>query len=140
MSPMETTISTPYPPLVKRFQSLFVDQVFIIICIAVLSMLLGNPEDESLNWIRALSLFGLFFVYEPLCMVFGCTVGNFVSGIRVRRFSDPTRKINLFQSYLRFIVKLLLGIISFFTVTSDEHKRALHDKASGSVMIYKPKA
>ncbi|MFN8154345.1 MAG: RDD family protein [Bacteroidia bacterium] len=137
---METNISITYPTLVKRFQSLFVDQVFIIICMAVFSMLLGNPEDESLNGIRGLLLFGLFFVYEPLCMVFGCTAGNFIAGIRVRRFSDPAQKINLFQSYLRFIVKLLLGIISFFTVTSDKHKRALHDKVSGSVMIYKPKA
>jgi len=125
-----------YPPLVKRFQSVIIDQVFIILCIVLFSMLLPNASEEDTGALRGFLLFSLFFIYEPFCMAFGCTIGNYVSGIRVRRFKHESERINLLRSYLRFITKCLLGIISFFTVTSDKWKRAIHDKAGCSIMIY----
>jgi uncharacterized RDD family membrane protein YckC len=125
-----------FPPLVKRFQSLIVDQVFIILCMVIFSQLLANTDEESTGPLRGFLLFGLFFLYEPCCMAFGCTMGNYISGIRVRRFRNQEKRINIFQSYLRFIVKLLLGIISFFTVTSNKYKRAIHDMSAGTIMIY----
>lgn len=125
-----------FPPLVKRFQSLILDQVFLIICMVIFSQLLSNTDEENTDVLRGVLLVGLFGIYEPLCMAFGCTIGNYVSGIRVRKFSDHKRRINIFQSYIRFITKLLLGIISFFTVTSNKSKRAIHDMTAGSIMIY----
>jgi uncharacterized RDD family membrane protein YckC len=125
-----------FPPMVKRFQSLIIDQVFIILCMVLFSQLLSNDSEDSTGALRGFLLFGLFLLYEPLCMAFGCTIGNYVSGIRVRRFDDERKRINLFSSYIRFVIKIMLGIISFFTVTSDKWKRAIHDKAAGSVMIY----
>ena len=105
-----------FPPLIKRFQSLIIDQVFIILCMVVFSQLLSNTNEESTGALRGFLLFGLFFLYEPFCMAFGCSIGNYVAGIRVRKFGEEEMRINIFQSYLRFIVKILLGIISFFTV------------------------
>lgn len=125
-----------YPLLVKRFQSLIIDQVFIIICMVIFSQLLSNESAESTGMLRGFLLIGLFFIYEPVCMAFGSTVGNYVSGIRVRRFGNKEKRINIFNSYIRFIIKLFLGVISFFTVTSDKWKRAIHDKAAGSIVIY----
>ena len=128
-----------FPPLIKRFQSLIIDQVFIILCMVVFSQLLSNTNEESTGALRGFLLFGLFFLYEPFCMAFGCSIGNYVAGIRVRKFEEEEMRINIFQSYLRFIVKILLGIISFFTVTSNKYKRAIHDMAAGSIMIYAKK-
>ena len=128
-----------FPPLIKRFQSLIIDQVFIILCMVVFSQLLSNTNEESTGALRGFLLFGLFFLYEPFCMAFGCSIGNYVAGIRVRKFGEEEMRINIFQSYLRFIVKILLGIISFFTVTSNKYKRAIHDMAAGSIMVYAKK-
>ena len=128
-----------FPPLIKRFQSLFIDQAFIILCMIVFSRLLANTDAESTGGLRGFLLFGLFFLYEPFCMSFGCSIGNYISGIRVRKFGDEEKRINILNSYLRFIVKILLGIISFFTVTSNKYKRAIHDMAAGSIMIYAQK-
>ena len=125
-----------FPPLVKRFQSLIIDQVFIILCMLIFSQLLTNETEESTGALRGFLFLGLFFLYEPFCMAFGCTLGNRISGIRVRKFDDPEKRINIFNSYLRFIVKLVLGTISFFTVTSNKSKRAIHDMAAGSMMVY----
>ncbi len=124
-----------FPPLVKRFQSLFIDQLFIIACMVMFSMLLGNTAGNDA--LRGALLFSLFLVYEPFCMAFGCSAGNYLTGIRVRRYHDNSKRINIFNSYLRFFVKIMLGIISFFTVTSDHSKRAIHDKAAGSLMVYR---
>jgi len=55
----------------------------------------------------------------------------------VRKHSDPGKKINLIQSYLRFIVKFLLGWISFITISFNEEKRAIHDFAGGTIMLDK---
>lgn len=125
-----------YPPLLRRFQSLLIDQVFIIICMLIFSQLLSNDNEEGTGALRGFLLIGLFFIYEPFCMAFGCTIGNLISGIRVRKFGEEDKRINIFNSYIRLVVKALLGTISFFTVTSNKSKRAMHDMASGSIMIY----
>jgi uncharacterized RDD family membrane protein YckC len=125
-----------FPPLVKRFQSLITDQVLIIICMVILSQLLSNSKEEENGMLKGFLLFGLFFLYEPFCMAFGCTMGNYISGIRVRRFGNQEKRINIFQSYIRFIIKLFLGMISFFTVTSNKAKRAIHDMAADSIVVY----
>jgi len=128
-----------FPPLIKRFQSLITDQVFIILCMVIFSQLFENTDEEDTGALRGFLLFGLFFLYEPFCLAFGCTIGNYIAGIRVRKFGNEEKRINILRSYIRFIVKILLGIISFFTVTSNKHKRAIHDIAAGSIMIYAKK-
>ena len=102
-----------FPSLLKRFQSLIIDQLFIISCMIVISMILTNSEEDSLNALRGSLLFILFFVYEPFCVAYGCSVGNYITGIRIRQFGNDEKRISLFNSYLRFVFKIFLGIFSF---------------------------
>ena len=78
---------------------------------------------------------GLFIAYEPICMTLGSTLGNYLKGIRVRKDSDSTKRINIFQAIIRYPVKVFLGWISFLTINSNPKRRAIHDLVSGSVMI-----
>src|SRR5436853_6776720 len=103
-----------FPPLIKRFQSLILDQVFLIICMVLFSQVLSNTDEENTGVLRGMLLAGLVIVYEPFCMTFGCTIGNYVSGIRVRKFIDPEKRISIFQSYIRFITKVCLGFYFLF--------------------------
>lgn len=128
-----------YPPLIKRFQSLIVDQVLLITCMFIISNLFGTSEEESNGALRGFLFLGLFVIYEPFCLSVGTTVGNLAAGIRVRRFKNEEKHLSLANSYVRFVVKLILGVISFFTVTSNKSKRAIHDFASGSIVIYAKK-
>jgi uncharacterized RDD family membrane protein YckC len=128
-----------FPTLSRRFQSLLIDQVFIIFCMLIFSLLLPNFNPGSAGGLRVTLFLGLFLVYEPFCISFGCTLGNYLSGTRVRKFGEEGKRISLISSYLRFVAKLFLGIISFFTVTSNAWKRGIHDMAAGSVMIYNVK-
>lgn len=128
-----------YPTLIKRLQSLMIDQLLIVVCMIIFSQLFAQTSEDEMGWIKGVVWVSLLFVYEPVCIVFGCTLGNYVVGIRVRKFKNPTEKINLLQSYIRFVSKILLGIVSFFTVTADKYKRAIHDMIVDSVVIYNPK-
>jgi hypothetical protein len=136
---METEMQQIYPPLIRRFQSLFIDQMFIIFCMVMLSKIFSNESEESTGALRGILLIALFFAYEPFCMAFGCSLGNYICGIRVRQFMDHSKRINIINSYARFIVKICIGVISFFTVTSDEYKRAMHDQVARSIMLYAKK-
>jgi len=139
---MESTIATKptaqieYPVLSVRILSTFIDAIFIVALMFVFASQLdkySNPPD----WIRAALFFGLWVIYEPLCTSLGCTIGNLINGIRVRRFTDTNKRINIFQAYIRYFVKLTLGWISFLTIHSNDQRRAMHDFAAGSVMIKK---
>lgn len=123
-----------YPLLIDRIQSTFIDFIFIIILMAVFSVLIDKYENVP-DWVRIVLFAGLFIIYEPLCMVFGSTVGNYMKGIRVRKHADPEQRINILQAFIRYPVKALLGWISFLTISNNPQRRAIHDLVSGSVMI-----
>ena len=129
-----------YPSLSKRVQSLFIDGLLMIVLMMLSGWVLDkiNPQqEEGDEWIRAALFIGIWGVYEPLAMTFGCTLGNYLMKIRVRKHSDGHKRINIAQAYMRFIVKFFLGWISFITVTLTKDKRAIHDFASGSIMLPK---
>jgi uncharacterized RDD family membrane protein YckC len=123
-----------YPELGDRIQSTFIDTILIVILMFVFATILDKFENVP-DWVRIMMFAALVIAYEPLCMTLGSTLGNYIKGIRVRKNSDSTKRINIFQAIIRYPIKVLLGWISFLTIHSNPKKRAIHDFASGSVMI-----
>ena len=75
-------------------------------------------------------------LYEPLLVALnGGTLGHQFMNIAVRRYSDPTRNISIFAALFRIIIKGALGWISFLTVSFNDEKRAIHDIASGAIVV-----
>ena len=123
-----------YPQLTDRIQSTFIDTFLIIILMFVFASIL-DKFDNVPDWVRIIMFAALFVAYEPFCMTLGSTLGNYLKGIRVRKNSDSTKRINIFQAIIRYPVKVLLGWVSFLTINSNPKRRAIHDLVSGSVMI-----
>ncbi len=123
-----------YPPLTDRIQSTFIDAVLIIVLMFAFSNILDKFEQVP-DWVRMILFAAVFIAYEPLCMVFGSTLGNYLKGIRVRKNTDTTKSINIFQAIVRYPIKVSLGWISFLTINSNPKRRAIHDLVSGTVMI-----
>lgn len=90
------------------------------------------------TWLRGAWLGFVLVGYEPLFTSLGATVGQRAMGYRVRRQTDQSRPIAIPAAYLRFVVKILLGVISFFTMSFSRQQRAIHDMAAGSVVITWP--
>ena len=93
--------------------------------------------EENQGWVKAVVFVGIWGVYEPLSMMLGCTLGNYFMKIRVKKHNHPGQKINILQAFVRFLIKLLLGWLSFLTIHFNEERRAMHDLAAGTVMIEK---
>ena len=123
-----------FPNLSDRIQSSFIDIIFVILLMFGLTMVFDKFQNVP-DWIRASAFIGLFVIYEPLSITLGCTVGNFLKGIRVRRSSNPASKLSIFRSLIRFVIKIILGWYSFLTLISHPQKRAVHDLASGSLVV-----
>ena len=111
----DTNASPNYPLLTERVQSTFIDTIFIIIMMFVFSTILDRYENVP-DWLRIFLFIGLWLIYEPICTTLGCTLGNYIKNIRVRKHSDITKRINIFQALVRYILKVALGWISFLTI------------------------
>jgi len=131
---LEESTRNEYPLLTERVQSTFIDTIFIITLMFAFSAILDKVDNPP-DWLRVAMFFSIWLMYEPVSTTLGCTLGNYVKGIRVRCFSDTARRINIFQALLRYVCKVLLGWISFLTINSTPGRRTIHDLVSGSVMI-----
>ena len=123
-----------YPQLTDRVQATFIDTILIVIMMFVFAGILDKFENVP-DWVRISLFVSLFMIYEPLCMTLGFTLGNYIKGIRVKKYADSTKRINILQAFIRYPIKVLLGWISFLTINSNAKRRAIHDLVSGSVMI-----
>ena len=123
-----------YPLLTERVQSTFIDSMLLIVLMFITSIVL-DKFDNTPDWVRIVLFFGIWAIYEPLCTTLGFTLGNYIKGIRVRQFKDTSKHINFLQAFVRYVLKLLLGWISFLTIHSNPERQAIHDAAVSSVMI-----
>lgn len=126
-----------YPTLLRRIQSIFIDSIIILTTMVCLTVFISYFEATP-DWIKGTLFFALVGIYEPILIASGGTIGNRVMKIQVMQYNDGKKTVNIFQSYIRFIVKLFFGWLSFITIHMNVQKRALHDLASGSVMIQNP--
>ena len=129
-----------YAGLAKRIQSIFIDLFLMLAMMLIAAWVLDKINPEQLDkdeWIRAFLFIGIWGVYEPVSMTLGCTLGNYLMKIRVRKFENAGKKINLVQAYIRLIVKFFLGWLSFITIGFNKEKRAIHDLAAGTIVIEK---
>ena len=129
-----------YAGLAKRIQSIFIDLFLMLGMMLIAASVLDKINPEQLDkdeWIRAFLFIGIWGVYEPVSMTIGCTLGNYLMKIRVRKFENAEKKINLLQAYIRLVVKFFLGWLSFITIGFNKEKRAIHDLAAGTIVIEK---
>ena len=125
-----------YPTLFRRYLSTLVDGLLLIGGIVVFSSMLGNRE--GLTGLRIALFLFLLLGYEPLLTAYACTLGQYLLGIRVRRVDAPTRRLSFLAAYVRYLVKIPLGVVSFITIGFTRQQRALHDFAAKSIMIRNP--
>ena len=113
-----------YPELKLRIQSTFIDLILVVILMFAFASILEKFQDVP-DWVRIVLFAGLFIVYEPLSMTLGCTLGNYLNGIRVRKEADSTKRITVLQAIIRYPIKVALGWISFLTISSNPRRRAI---------------
>ena len=133
----ETKIETKeYPSLLLRVKGAFADVIVMIIFMYGASefFLLFEEVSES---IRMSAFIFIFVLYDPLFIsLFGGTIGHNFIGLKVKQESNELKNISFPSALLRFIIKSTLGWISFLTMGGNKKKKAIHDIAVNSVVIY----
>jgi uncharacterized RDD family membrane protein YckC len=126
---------TTFPSLVTRIKALFIDVIIMLIIFTCTTLFIDAFGDIP-DFVKGLIAVFMFYLYDPILTSFtGSTLGHKVMKLKVRKYADPEKRISLGQAFLRFIIKGFLGWISFLTVTGSKHKRAIHDMASGSIIM-----
>jgi hypothetical protein len=126
-------MNTNYASVIDRVKSTTIDTLLLIACFYLLSDILNSMSNVSES-LRIL-LFICILMYEPIFISLNGTFGNHKNSIRVRQNKDTTKKLNFFQSLLRYFLKISLGWISLIFILMNQKGRALHDIISGSIMI-----
>ncbi|NJK96334.1 MAG: RDD family protein [Bacteroidales bacterium] len=122
------------PSIKIRYASILIDAIVITLFAFSISSILDKIESVP-DFVRGTLFIFLLGLYEPLLLSTGCTIGQLLLNIRVRRFNDPQKKIYFHMALIRFVIKVSLGWLSFITVTFNKNRRAIHDFAGNSVMI-----
>jgi uncharacterized RDD family membrane protein YckC len=125
-----------YPRLVKRVRAVLIDSVLVPLSVLG-TLFLGNEAGVSSGVGKVMLLVAPIFVLEPgLVALTGGTIGHHLQRIRVATL-DGKRNINIFAATIRFIVKVLLGWLSFIVVLTTTKHQAVHDLLARSVVIHK---
>jgi uncharacterized RDD family membrane protein YckC len=124
-----------YARVSRRLQAIVIDGAVYAVSPAVLLLLSSFTGRSTLavqvvvvGWFLAVAL------YEPLLVTLrGATIGHAAANIRVvdARTGRPPA---FWRALLRFVVKSVLGLLSFAMVVSTRRHQAAHDLAAGTTV------
>ncbi len=123
-----------YPRLLRRVQAVLIDSLIIPIVFIGVMLLVAQFNVENI-YIKVSALILPFLILEPGLVAFtGGTIGHHILKIKVRS-SKNDANLNIIFAVVRFVVKFILGWLSFvFILTTDKHQ-AIHDIVSGSIVV-----
>jgi len=121
-----TEVVMKYPSVFRRYIAALID---VLVVLGLLYVVAKSPLILFSKY-----AFPTILLYEPLFTSFLCTLGQLLMGFRVRTF-DGHKKINILQAVFRYIVKYILGAISFITMPAQKHRRGLHDLFTKTIVI-----
>lgn len=124
------------PTIKTRYISMLIDILIIILISSAISSVF-EIVGKVPGYVKGILFVIVVFFYEPILVASGTTIGQLIMHLRIRDFKDPDKKLTFLMAVLRTLVKILLGWLSFVTVTFNINRRAIHDFASGSIMISK---
>jgi uncharacterized RDD family membrane protein YckC len=128
---------TQLPSLVARIKAFFTDLLILLFAYATLSVSIDAMGGVP-SLVKGVMAVFMFYLYDPILTAFtGGTIGHKLMQLKIKQFKDPQKNISLLAALLRFFIKGMLGWISFFTVTGNANKRAIHDLISGAIILKK---
>lgn len=122
------------PTIKTRYISTLID-FFLVLLISLGISIVFEKMGEVSGLIKGLTFILVFVLYEPILISFGCTVGQLITNIRVREMSNPEKHVQLYNAIPRFIIKAILGWISFISITLNVNRRAIHDFMTNTIVI-----
>lgn len=128
--------SVPYTRISRRIKAFSIDTIALILIFFVTLFIITQISIPNPT-IKSLIIILIVASIEPLFVsITGSSIGHHFTGLKVRQ-ADADRKLNIFQSYIRFLAKLPFGLFSFISVLTTRKHQALHDLISKSIVVHK---
>jgi uncharacterized RDD family membrane protein YckC len=107
----------------------------LLLGVFVLGVIVVDVAAIALGGMLMPALIAMFVFYEPLMVtVFGATVGHRAMNLRVVDSRSGLR-LGFLRAMVRFLLKVIVGVVSFVFMAVSRRHQALHDLAAGSVVI-----
>ena len=127
-----------YPRLIRRIQAAIIDGAILSIAFFTAGMIIAPYEIHG--GLKASFVALLLIIMEPgLVSITGGTIGHHLRGIRIQDYKHGTN-LNIFRATIRFLVKILFGLLSFVFILATKRYQAFHDMISGSVVVLRDSA
>ncbi len=125
-----------YATLPYRIKAAIIDGIIIIVAMYGVVEIFAFFETVPTS-LRIITWISIFILYEPLLVSkLSGTVGHMYVGLAIKQEDNPSKNISFPSAIFRFIVKILLGWISFLTVSGNVKRKAIHDYAAHSIVLY----
>ena len=129
---------TNYPKLNLRFKAAMIDSIFLATILYSTAYFSYDIFPDNL-YLRLVLIFLPSLSYEPILLYFtGSSIGHKIYKIGVMH-QNPAKKLNLFQCYVRYIVKILLGIFSLLFMFFTNKRQSFHDLVTATLVIFPAK-
>lgn len=126
-----------YPNIKDRVKSAFFDSLVVMFMMYIASDIFLRFENVSDGFRIAIFVI-VSFLYDPIAVAFfGGTIGHHINNLKIKREGNTDKNILIHAALIRFLVKVLLGWLSFLTVNSSDKRRTIHDMVVGSVVVFK---
>ena len=127
------------PTLNQRVKSITIDSFVLVALMCFCAFVFDITNIES-TFLKA-AVMCLIFLYEPILTSVDKTLGQKIAGIEVRKYDEEIhandfRKLNMIEAIVRYALKLLLGLMSYFTLRSNKNGFAIHDYMVKSIVTY----
>jgi len=127
---------TQFPSLRQRVQATFVDSLIpLFVAMMLVGLVPGIAEWPPMG---KLLLVAVCYLYEPILSSVSLTVGQHLTGTRIRRYQAHDQRLSFGAAYGRFLTKVFLGWFSYLFIHFNPERRALHDLVAGTVVLRAP--
>lgn len=122
-----------YPLIGRRAMAFVIDSTIIIVTFILSGLAVSNLNLSTP--VRIGMPVGLIFLLDPILVSsMGMTIGHRIMGLRICKQGN-LRKLNIFESILRFFIKVLFGWLSLVSVLITRRHQAIHDMSVKSLVI-----
>jgi uncharacterized RDD family membrane protein YckC len=123
-----------YARFTRRVQALMYDTMILVVVLALTLFLATASEGLGASRLIGITGAAIILLYEPVLVAWrGATLGHSLRNLRV--VDDRTQgNISFFKAIVRYVVKLVLGLLSFLTMGTTQRHQAIHDLLTGSTV------
>ena len=122
-----------YPRLYRRIQAAIIDSNIYLATIIGAGLILAPYEIHG--GFKFSGVVILLIIMDPgLVSITGGTIGHHLRRLRIQDHKHGTN-LDIFRATIRFLVKILFGLLSFVFILATKRYQAFHDIISGSVVV-----